>query len=149
MVLSKGCMYMGIFCATLRFWPYGHGIELLSIILWIPASLMGRGERKIHTYFAQSTVQESNGCGLHSFFNSGAMETWSVDLQYWLLHHLTSLIQPIYKQLKSPGGIDLRTGVTVSLSLLVRKPFQMRSSFSLLFLPLSLECLSKGSRGPL
>ena len=41
-------------------------LELPSIRLWIPACLEVRREREIHTYFAQSTRQESNGRGLCS-----------------------------------------------------------------------------------
>lgn len=67
-VPCKGYMCVWIFYASLRFGAYCHGIRSTVDYMWIPACLGMRGKRKIHAYFAQSTVQESKGCSFCSFF---------------------------------------------------------------------------------
>ena len=75
--------------------------ELLSLTLWIPACLGVRGERKIHAYFAQNTVQESNGFAslypLLGMMKTYGKSTYSTDL----LYQLTFLTQLIPKEVES------------------------------------------------
>lgn len=52
---------------------------LLSIVLWVPACLGLRGKRKMHTYFAQSSVQEYNGGSLCS----SSIQVWWKAMGSW------------------------------------------------------------------
>lgn len=78
-------------------------LGLLSMVLWVPACLGSRGKRKMHSYFAQSSVQESNGGSLCSSSIQVWWKPWGADLypSTNLLHHLPSLTQLMSKELQS------------------------------------------------
>lgn len=66
MVPQKGYTSMCVFYASLRFWLYGHGIRM-TINYIVDSCLFGVEKKENLHFFAQSTVQESNGGSLCSF----------------------------------------------------------------------------------